>query len=107
MHTFFLVDTHLLYIYRGHTFVIHIYTCVVEHICYSYTYINVVDAYMFSFTVIAYGVAMTSRLLKIIGLFCKRALYKRPYSAKETYHLRSLLMVATPYTYRVHICFHV
>jgi len=27
-----------------------------------------------------------SRLLKIIGLFCKRALYKRRYSAKETYN---------------------
>jgi len=25
-----------------------------------------------------------SRLLKIIGLFCKRALHKRRYSAKET-----------------------
>jgi len=29
-------------------------------------------------------VASTSRLLKIIGLFCKRALQKRRYSAKET-----------------------
>jgi len=33
-----------------------------------------------------YGVATISRLLKIIGLFCKRALWKRLYSAKETYH---------------------
>jgi len=31
-----------------------------------------------------YGVASSSRLLKIIGLFCKRVLYKRRYSAKET-----------------------
>ena len=31
------------------------------------------------------GVAATSRLLKIICLFCKRALQKRRYSAKETY----------------------
>jgi len=31
-----------------------------------------------------YGVATISRLLKIIGLFCKRALEKRQYSAKET-----------------------
>ena len=31
-----------------------------------------------------YGVASTSRLLKIISLFCKRALQKRRYSAKET-----------------------
>jgi len=33
---------------------------------------------------LSYGVATTCRLLKIIGLFCKRALYKRRYSAKET-----------------------
>jgi len=32
-----------------------------------------------------YGVAWISRLLKIIGLFCKKALQKRRYSAKETY----------------------
>jgi len=32
-----------------------------------------------------YGVATISRLLTIIGLFCNRALKRRPYSAKETY----------------------
>ena len=31
-----------------------------------------------------YGVASYDRLLKIIGLFCKRDLLKRRYSAKET-----------------------
>jgi len=31
-----------------------------------------------------------SRLLKIIGLFYKRALYKRRYSAKETYDYKEL-----------------
>ena len=31
-----------------------------------------------------YGAVSISRLLKIIGLFCKRALLKRRYSAKET-----------------------
>ena len=31
-----------------------------------------------------YGVVTISRLLKIIGLFCKRDLQKRPYSAQET-----------------------
>jgi hypothetical protein len=36
----------------------------------------------------SYGVATISRLLQIIGLFCKRALYKRLYSAKETYNLK-------------------
>jgi len=35
-----------------------------------------------------YVVATISRLLKIIGLFCKRALYKRRYSAKETYNFK-------------------
>jgi len=37
-----------------------------------------------------YGVAMMSRLLKITGLFCKRALQKRRYSARETYNLKEL-----------------
>ena len=32
--------------------------------------------------------ASTSRLLKIIGLICKRALEKRLYSAKETYDFK-------------------
>jgi len=35
-----------------------------------------------------YGVAPISRLLKVIGLFCKRALQKRRYSAKETYNFK-------------------
>jgi len=37
---------------------------------------------------ISYGVATIGRLLKIIGLFCKRALQKRLYSAKETYDFK-------------------
>jgi len=37
-----------------------------------------------------YEVATISRLLQIIGLFCKRALKKRRYSAKETYNLKEL-----------------
>ena len=35
----------------------------------------------------AYGVASASRIDEIVGLFCKRALSKRRYSAKETYNL--------------------
>jgi len=35
-----------------------------------------------------HGVAAISRRLKMIGLFCKRALQKRRYSAKETYNLK-------------------
>ena len=46
-----------------------------------------------------YAVATISRLLKVIGLFCKRALLKRLYSAKRPIILRSLLIVATPYVY--------
>ena len=37
---------------------------------------------------VSLGVATISRLLKIMGLFCKRALSKRPYSAKETYNFK-------------------
>ena len=37
---------------------------------------------------IHYGVTIMSTLLKIIGLFCKRALWKRRYSAKETYNFK-------------------
>jgi len=35
-----------------------------------------------------YGVATICRLLKIIGLFCKKALLKRLYSAKKTDHFQ-------------------
>jgi len=34
-----------------------------------------------------YGVALVSRIDEITSLFCKRALQKRQYSAKETYNL--------------------
>ena len=37
---------------------------------------------------VPYGVATISRLLKIIGLLCKRALSKRWYSAKDTYNFK-------------------
>jgi len=49
----------------------------------SLTCVNLYDICIF-----CYGVATISRLLKIIGLFCKRALEKRRYSAKETYHFK-------------------
>jgi len=35
-----------------------------------------------------HGVTTISRLLKIMGLFCKRALSKRRYSTKETYDFK-------------------
>jgi len=39
-------------------------------------------------SIFAYGVATISRRLKIIGLFCKRALKNRRYSVKETYNFQ-------------------
>jgi len=41
-------------------------------------------------SVTRYGMAMISRLLQILGLFCKRTQQKRLYSAKETYNLNEL-----------------
>jgi len=43
---------------------------------------------VFTRCVLEYGVATWSRLRKIIRLFCERALWKRRYSAKETYHFK-------------------
>ena len=45
-----------------------------------------------------YGVATISRLLKIIGLFCKRSLWKRLYSAKETYYFKESINRSHPIT---------
>jgi len=52
----------------------------------------------------SYGVAMISRRLQIIGLFCKRALYQRQYSAKETYFLKAQTWVRQ-YSYST-VCTH-
>jgi len=61
---------------RVHVRSAHIYL----HIC-AFTYTHIVDGG-------CYGVATIGRLLKIISLFCKRALSKRQYSAKETYDFK-------------------
>ena len=37
--------------------------------------------------------ATISKLLQITGLFCKRALYKRLYSAEDTYNLRPVIFM--------------
>ena len=52
-----------------------------------------------------YGVATISRLLKIIGLFCKRARLKRPYSAKETYNFREPTNRSHPIC--MHVCIYI
>ena len=40
-----------------------------------------------SWQVYCYGVALVSKIGKIIGFFCKRALQKSQYSAKKSYNL--------------------
>ena len=51
-----------------------------------------------------YGVATCSRPLKITGLFCKRALWKRRYSTEETYNLKQPTNRSHPILhFRVHV----
>jgi len=79
-----------MYIYR--------YGCGAFRICtytyiYMYIYICIYNMYIYKHTIVAfyhgcYGMATISRLLKITGLFCKRALLKRLYSAKEPYDFK-------------------
>jgi len=53
------------------------------------------------------GVATTSRLLKIIGLFCNRALLQRLYSAQETYDFKQPTKRSHPISYSQRIsCSH-
>ena len=50
------------------------------------------------------GYFSSSRLLTIIGLFCKRALEKRLYSAKETYDLEKYrVALAHTWAFRTHV----
>jgi len=53
-----------------------------------YILIHIIICIYFIYIYHAYGVATSSRLLKSVGLFCKRALLKRRYSAKETYQFQ-------------------
>ena len=46
--------------------------------------------------VCVYGVAANIRLLKTVGLFCKRALQKRRYFAKETYNFKEPTNLSHP-----------
>jgi len=69
----------------------YIHTCMYMGISCMYMYLCThiyIHAHMSA--LFRYGVAMIRRLLKIIGLFCncKRALWKRLYSAKETFDFK-------------------
>jgi len=57
---------------------------------HSYLHYNIVQHSATHFREVHdfFGVATISRLLKIIRLFCRRALWKRLYCAKETYHFK-------------------
>jgi len=55
---------------------------------------------------VAYGVATIRRLLKIIGVFCKRALQKRIHSAKETYNFKEPTNRSHPGVYECVIPVH-
>ena len=65
----------------------------------EYTYI---PAYVYMYT---YGVATISSLLKMIGLFCKRAYQRDDILQKRPIIVRGLLIVATPYTQMEHILY--
>jgi len=65
-------------------------TCLFSNMC-VYMYILSVCCLRWQLShmsMIRYGVATIGRLLKMIGLFCQRALEKRRYSAKETYNFK-------------------
>jgi len=53
----------------------------------------------------SYGLATCSRLPKILGLFCKRALWKKRYSAKETYNFEEPTTCSHPIcVYWLRVC---
>jgi len=55
-----------------------------------------------AYSTLRYGVATISKLLKIIGLFCKRALQKRPIFSKETCNFKEPTNRSHPIVPSVH-----
>jgi len=87
-----------------------VYRCVCTQTHLTYMHLNVYAPHIMCMhdreSVLGreYGVATCSRFLQIIGLFCKRALWKRWYSAKETYNFKERTNRSHPivgYTFRV------
>jgi len=63
--------------------------CVRESVCIAWEGHTYIHSYIHICTHTSrYRVATMRRLLKITGLFCKRALEKRLYSAKQTYNFK-------------------
>ena len=56
------------------------------------------------FTYNPYVVASINRLLKILGFFCKRALWKSRYSAKETKNFKEPTSRSHPISICVYVC---
>ena len=76
--TYIYIYTHI-YIYVCMYVYTYVYVCIYICICiYRHTYIHI-------YLKPRYGVATMSRRLKIIGLFCKRALQKRHTYIYRTY----------------------
>ena len=91
------LEKYMYYIYIYHTYVcIYISYCT-HSFSWRYLFVRVPSRIHTCDATCAYGVATMSRLLTMIGLFCKRP-YKRDYILqKKPIILRSLLIVATPY----------
>jgi len=81
------------------------HTIIYAYICiYTYTYMY---AYIYVCIHICYGVATISRLLKIIGLFCRILSLVYGSFAKETYNFKEPTNRSHPiYTY-MHVCIYV
>ena len=91
----------------------------ISHIClythtHTYQHPHIVSHHLFAILIyiyfiynICYGAATSSMLLKIIGLFCKRALQKKLYSAKETYNSKEPTNRSHIYSYPHLHLFHI
>jgi len=60
--------------------------CMRKRAPWTYELIHIRTSQHMNWCISSYGVATVSRIDQIIGLFCKRDLRKRRYSAKETYN---------------------
>jgi len=88
------VCARMLYIYTY----IYIYIDIYKHILHTHTQIHVHAHRLTAVqTRTRYGVATISRLLKMIGLFCRISSLSRALLQKRPMNLRSQLIVATPY----------
>ena len=89
----------------------HVCTYMYMYVC-TFPFVTKVHTYMYIYVHVnifmnipfAYGVATISRIDQITGLFCKRALEKRGYSAIENYDFKEPTNRSHPvlWTRRIH-----